>query len=56
VAVLALPQRRTTVNTVTVTGPADLMPAFRPLLGGLRRERLAVAICDGRITGRPYGQ
>jgi len=30
VAALALPQRRTTVNTVTVTGTADLVPVFRP--------------------------
>jgi DNA repair protein RadC len=48
VAALALPQRRTTVNAVTVTGPADLVPVFRPLLAGLPHERLAVAVCDRR--------
>jgi hypothetical protein len=39
------------VNTVTVTGPADLVPVFRPLLAGLPHERLAVAVCDrhGRV-------
>jgi DNA repair protein RadC len=52
VAALALPQRRTTVNTVTVTGPADLVPVFRPLLAGLPHERLAVAVCDRRTRVR----
>jgi DNA repair protein RadC len=51
-AALALPQRRTTMNTVTVTGPADLVPVFRPLLAGLRHERLAVAVCDRRTRVR----
>lgn len=48
VAALALPHRRNTMNTVTVIGPADLVPVFRPLLGGLLHERLAVAVCDRR--------
>jgi DNA repair protein RadC len=52
VAALALPQRRTTMNTVTVTGPADLVPVFRPLFAGLRNERLAVAVCDRRSRVR----
>jgi len=48
VAALALPSRRDAVDTVTATCMEDLVPVFRPLLSGLRHERLAVAVCDRR--------
>lgn len=55
VAALASPQRRTTMGTVTVTGPADLVPVFRPLLAGLHRERLAVATMHCQAAAQATG-
>lgn len=49
VAALALPLRREDRQTVRVSRSADLVPVFRPLLAGLRHERLAVAVCDRRL-------
>lgn len=46
VAALALPARRDPYGQVVVTCGADLVPVFRPLLAGQRRETLAVAVCD----------
>jgi DNA repair protein RadC len=52
VAALALPLRRDTMSTIKVSGLADLVPVFRPLLAGLQHERLAVAVCDRRLRVR----
>lgn len=46
VAALALPLRRDPMDHVTVASPSDFVPLFRPLLSGLRHERLAIAVCD----------
>jgi DNA repair protein RadC len=46
VAALALPLRRDTMGTITVTDAAQLVAVFRPVLAGARHERLAVAVCD----------
>ena len=48
VAALALPLRRDLGDVVTVAETADLVPVFRPMLHGRRRECLAVAVCDRR--------
>jgi len=52
VAALALPARRDPRELVTVTRLEDYLPVFRPVLCGLRHERLAVAVCDRRCRVR----
>jgi DNA repair protein RadC len=49
VAALALPPRRNATDTVRVSGLAELVPVFSPVLAGARHERLAVAVCDRRL-------
>lgn len=46
VAALALSARRDPFGQVTVTCTEDYVPVFRPVLTGLHRECLAVAVCD----------
>ncbi|HEY0639835.1 MAG TPA: JAB domain-containing protein [Pseudonocardiaceae bacterium] len=46
VAALALSSRRDPMGMVKVGRTADLVPVFRPILTGLRHERLAVAVVD----------
>lgn len=52
VAALALPTRREPVGEIRVSSPADLVPLLRPLLSGLRHERLAIVVCDRRLRVR----
>lgn len=52
VAALALPTRREPVGEIRVASPADLVPLLRPLLSGLRHERLAIVVCDRRLRVR----
>jgi len=46
VAALALPARRDPFGQVTVTCLDDFVLVFRPVLTGLQRECLTVAVCD----------
>lgn len=48
VAAFALPARRDLLGQVRVSRLDDYVPVFRPVLAGLRCERLAVAVCDRR--------
>jgi DNA repair protein RadC len=52
VAALALSTRREPINEVRVAGPEDVVPLLRPVLSGLRHERLAVVVCDRRLRVR----
>lgn len=54
-AALALPSRRDPGAEVVVSCPADLVPVLRPLLSGLRHERMVVAVCDRRLRVRKVG-
>jgi DNA repair protein RadC len=49
VAALALPPRRNRPDSVRVSGPAELVAVFGPVLAGVRHERLVVAVCDRRL-------
>jgi len=49
VAALALPPRRNRPDSVRVSGVAELVAVFSPVLAGVRHERLVVAVCHRRL-------
>jgi len=55
VAALALPARREPIGEIRVACPQDLVPLLRPVLTGLRHERLAIVVCDRRLRVRKVG-
>jgi DNA repair protein RadC len=52
VAALALPTRREPMGEALVRGPKDAVSLFRPLLTGLRHERIVIVVCDRRARVR----